>query len=158
MKLWGSIKQQAGKAAFEAEKMVRIRREEGAISSLRAQIDAQTMALGKNVLNLMEEGALEHPALEPFVQQVAQFREEITAIEAKIALIKAEEFSGDIPPEGAEPTEPAPPPAAPTESVPPSTVEGTPPPMPDEGAPPPEARPAEDIAADKAADAPPTEE
>ncbi len=118
MKLWGSMKQQAGKLAFEAEKAMRVKREESVISSLKAQIEAQTTALGKTVLNLAQEGAIEHPAVEPFVQQVAQLQEEITAVEARVALIKAEEYTGDIPPEGAEVPESPPPPASPAESLP----------------------------------------
>jgi hypothetical protein len=146
MKLWGSMKQQAGKLAFEAEKAVRVKREESAISSLKAQVEAQSTALGKTVLNLAREGAIHHTQVEPFVQQVAELEEQITSLEAKIALIKAEEYTGDIPAEGATPPEPVPPPTIPAESVPPS------PPVP------PVTSSEESAAADEVSDATPTDE
>jgi hypothetical protein len=107
MKLWGSVKQQAGKLAFEAEKAVRIKREESAISGFKSQIDAQCTEIGKVVLGLYREGTISHPQIEPFVQQVAHLQEQIKATEAKLADIQAEEFAG----EGATAPEAPPPPA-----------------------------------------------
>lgn len=93
MKLWGSVKQQAEKLAFEAEKAVRIKREESAIANLKSQIEAQYTELGKTVLRLMAEGAVSHPQLEPFAQAVASLQEQIKQVEQKLAEIRAEEFS-----------------------------------------------------------------
>lgn len=102
MKLWGSMKQQAGKLAFEAEKAVRIKREESAISGLKTQIENQCSEIGKTVLGMFNEGSLDHPQLLPFVQQIANLQEQIKATEAKVAIIQAEEYVG----EGAAPVAP----------------------------------------------------
>lgn len=95
MKLWGSMKQQAGKLAFDTEKAVRIKREESAISGLKSQIEAQCTEIGKMVLGLYREGGFNLPQIDPFVQQIAQLQEQIKATEAKIASIQAEEYQGE---------------------------------------------------------------
>jgi hypothetical protein len=95
MKLWGSMKQQAGKLAFETEKAVRIKREEGVVSGLKSQIEAQCTEMGKVVLGLYREGSFEHPQLDSFVQQIAHLQEQIKATEAKIAVMQAEEYAGE---------------------------------------------------------------
>lgn len=38
MKLWGSIKQQANKLAYDAEKALRVKRQEGIIGELREKV------------------------------------------------------------------------------------------------------------------------
>lgn len=97
MKLWGSVKQQAEKLAFEAEKAVRIKREEGNIANLKAQVEAQYTQLGKKVLDLVQEGVLSHPEFEPFIQEVERLKGQIEQAEQKLAEIRAEEF---VPTEG----------------------------------------------------------
>ncbi len=95
MKLWGSMKQQAGKLAFETEKAVRIKREESAISGLKSQIEAQCTEIGKVVLGLYRESDFSLPQVDAFVEQIAHLQEQIKATETKIATIQAEEYSGE---------------------------------------------------------------
>jgi hypothetical protein len=130
MKLWGSMRQQASKVAFEAEKAVRIKREESAIAGIRSQIDAKARELGKRVLALCEEGEISHPQVMPFYQEVQQLQAQIQELEIKVAGIRAEEYSeGGAPAEAeaeakAEAEAAAPPPPPPAEAV------DTPPPPP----------------------------
>jgi hypothetical protein len=132
MKLWGSMRQQASKVAFEAEKAVRIKREESAIAGIRSQIDAKARELGKRVLALCEEGEISHPQVMPFYQEVQQLQAQIQELEIKVAGIRAEEYSegGGAPAEAeaeAEAAAPPPPPPPPAEAVdtppPPSPAE-----------------------------------
>jgi hypothetical protein len=128
MKLWGSMRQQASKVAFEAEKAVRIKREESAIAGLKSQIDAQAKELGKVVVALYAEGEISHPQMRPFYEEVARLQEQIEQVELKVAGIRAEEYSEKEAPaaEVAE-TPPPPPSAAEAAYTPPP-----PPPPPDE--------------------------
>ncbi len=134
MKLWGSMRQQASKVAFEAEKAVRIKREESAIAGIRSQIDAKARELGKVVLALCEEGEISHPQVMPFYQEVKQLQEQIEQLELKVAGIRAEEYSEGAAPAApaaeaeaeAEAAPPPPPPAPPA----PEAVDAPPPPPP----------------------------
>jgi len=92
MKLWGAVRSQAGKVAFEADKMVRARREEGAINDANSEIARQMGELGKLVLGLYRNGALAHPQIEPFSQAVAGLEEKIAQLTATVAAIKAEVY------------------------------------------------------------------
>jgi hypothetical protein len=118
MKLWGSMRQQASKVAFEAEKAVRIKREESAIAGIRSQIDAKARELGKVVLALCEEGEISHPQVMPIYQEVQQLQEQIQELEIKVAGIRAEEYSEkEVPAAEAEAAPPPPPPPPATENA-----------------------------------------
>lgn len=108
MKLWGSVRQQAGKLAFEADKLVRIRREEGTLNEVHAQITAQCTELGKAVLGLYYSGAVSHPQIAGFAEQVGQLQARVAQLEQSIAAIRAEEYVDTTVPEGYT----APPPGA----------------------------------------------
>jgi len=99
MKLWGSVRQQAGKLAFEADKLVRIRREESAINEVQGQITAQYTELGKAVLELFRSGAVSHPQIASFAEQVAQLQARVAQIEQTLAAIRAEEYVEPAAPE-----------------------------------------------------------
>lgn len=100
MKLWGSVRQQAGKLAFEADKLVRIKREEGALNDVQGQITAQCTELGKAVLGLFRSGAVSHPQIAAFAEQVAQLEARAAQIQQNIAAIRAEEYVEASVPEG----------------------------------------------------------
>ena len=52
MKLWGSVRQGAAKVAFEADKMVRVRKQEQAIAEVEKQVREHFVSLGESVLDL----------------------------------------------------------------------------------------------------------
>ncbi|NLT74048.1 MAG: hypothetical protein GXX94_07630 [Chloroflexi bacterium] len=123
MKLWGSVKQQANKLAFDAEKALRLKRQEGVISGLRDKVEAQFTEMGKTAYSLMDEGAIAHPHLASFANTVAGLQEQIKQEAQKLAEIQAEDFETEEPAAAS-----APPPAA---AVPPEpTSANVPPPMP----------------------------
>jgi hypothetical protein len=126
MKLWGSMRQQASKVAFEAEKAVRIKREESAIAGIRSQIDAKARELGKTVLALCEEGEISHPQVMPFYQEVKQLQGQIEELEIKVAGMRAEEYSEGVAPAAEPEAEAAPPPPAEAAPPPPPPAEEAP--------------------------------
>ncbi len=134
MKLWGSVKQQANKLAFDAEKALRVKRQEGLISALQDKVQAQYAELGQKALALMDEGAIVHPQLAVFANEIAKLQESIRDETAKLATMQAEEF------ETAEETAAGPagpaassmPPVEPPMPAPPQSEEPTAPPPPAE--------------------------
>ena len=108
MKLWGSMKQGANKLAFDAEKALRVKRQEGTITGLRDKVQAQYTELGQSAMALMEQGAIAHPQLAQFANQISVLQEQIQQEAQKLALMQAEEYQ---PEETAIPV--APPPVAP---------------------------------------------
>ena len=120
MKLWGSVKQQANKLAFDAEKALRVKRQEGAIEGVRTKIQSQYTELGQATLALMEEGVLAHPQLASYANEISRLQDLLKSEAEKLAAIQQEEYdsaeqaiAGGVPP--APPAEPvassAPPPA-----------------------------------------------
>ena len=72
MKLWGSVRQGAAKVAFEADKMVRIRKQEAAISDIQKQVQLQYTALGEKVIELFQAGMIDHPQVAAVNQQICR--------------------------------------------------------------------------------------
>lgn len=95
-----SMRQKADQAALEADKLMRIRREQGAIDQLRRDIKAQLDALGQSALAAYRAGEITHPQLGNICQQIDALNEKIGQREARIEQIRAEKLT--------------PPPAAPT--------------------------------------------
>ena len=90
MKLWSSVRQQAGKLAFEAERLVRIKKEESAIEDARKQISAIHGSLGQVALSLYRSGSLNVPQVATLAQQITDFEASIKQHEAAIVAIRAE--------------------------------------------------------------------
>ncbi len=133
MKLWGSVKQQANKLAFDAEKALRVKRQEGVISALRDKVQAQYSELGQATLALMDEGAIVHPQLAAFANEISTLQESIKDETAKLATIQAEEFESAEEAAAGPATAPASsmPPLEPRMPAPPQSEEPpTPPPPP----------------------------
>lgn len=95
-----SMRQKADQAALEADKLMRIRREQGAIDQLRRDIKTQLDALGRATLAAYRGGEITHPQLVSICQQIDALNEQIAQREARIEQIRAEKL--------------APPPAPPT--------------------------------------------
>ena len=74
MKLWNSMKQGAGKLAFEADRMVRIKKEESAVDEARKQIANVTTSIGQVALSLFRSGSLDAPEVAVLVAQIDQHR------------------------------------------------------------------------------------
>jgi hypothetical protein len=91
MKLWSSVRQQAGKLAFEAERMVRIKKEESAIDDSRKQIAAVQTSLGQVALSLFRSGSLNVPQVAALAQQIAELEVTIKQHEDAIVAIRAEQ-------------------------------------------------------------------
>jgi len=94
MKLWGSVKQQANKLAYDAEKALRVKRQEGIIAELREKVQVQYAGL-EAALALMNEGAIVHPRLAPFANEVALLQERIETETRKLMEIQAEQFESE---------------------------------------------------------------
>jgi len=119
MKLWGSIKQQANKLAYDAEKALRVKRQEGIIGELREKVQVQYAGL-EAALALMNEGAIVHPRLAPFANEVALLQERIETDTRKLMEIQAEQFESEEIGSGPSPTvADVPPPVPAASSVPP---------------------------------------
>jgi hypothetical protein len=126
MKLWGSMKQGANKLAFDAEKALRVKRQEGTIAGLRDKLQAQYAGLGQTAMALMEEGAIAHPQLAQFANQVSVLQDQIRQEAQKLALMQAEEYQPEEAtiPVGPPPVAPGSP-AMPAASSAPATPEAS---------------------------------
>lgn len=87
MKLWSSVRGQAEKMAFEADKLVRIKKEESAMGEVRNQLQTQKASLGEVALGLFRSGALADP-------QIAALEAKVAEHETHIATIRAEQPKG----------------------------------------------------------------
>jgi len=94
MKLWSSVRGQAEKMAFEAEKMVRIKKEEAAMDEVRKQLQSKQLGLGEVALGLFRSGALADPQVAALAEEIAGLEAKIAEHEARIAAIRAEQPKG----------------------------------------------------------------
>ncbi|MEN6480053.1 MAG: zinc-ribbon domain-containing protein [Anaerolineales bacterium] len=125
MKLWGSVRSGAAKVAFEADKMVRVRKQEQAIADVQKQIQDAHEALGQTVLALFHAGELQHPQVASVDQQVAALMLQVKQLQEELERIKAEEYVPETPvpeagaagPSVAQPYEPPTQPIAPVQPV-----------------------------------------
>jgi membrane protease subunit (stomatin/prohibitin family) len=72
-----SVQTTAGKTAFEADKMVRTKREEGALSDAQKRVQAKLAELGQAAFALYRSGTLSDPS-------VTALADEITGLEAQV--------------------------------------------------------------------------
>jgi len=92
MKIWGSVRQGAGKLAFEADKLVRIKKQEGLISDANKEIQTKLTALGEVALSLYRGGALNQPQVAAIAAEIAQIEQRIAQLQAELEAIRAEEW------------------------------------------------------------------
>jgi len=88
-----SMRQKADQAALEADKLVRIRREQAAIDQLRRDIKAQLDALAQAALTAYHAGEIAHPQLVSICRQIDALNEQIAQREARIEQIRAEKLT-----------------------------------------------------------------
>lgn len=107
--LLDSMRYKADQAALEADKLMRIRREQAAIDQLRRQVRVQMDALGQAAFTAYRNGEIAHPRLVAIGQQIDALTEQIAQHEARIEQIRAERLM---------PMPPVPPPPGPTVACP----------------------------------------
>lgn len=88
-----SMRLKADQAALEADKLIRIRREQGGIDQLRRDIQTQMDALGQATLSAYRAGEIAHPQLVTICQQLDSLSEQIAQREARIEQIRAEKLA-----------------------------------------------------------------
>lgn len=88
-----SMRLKADQAALEADKLIRIRREQGGIDQLRRDIKTQLDALGQAALTAYRAGEIAHPQLASIGQQIDALNEQIGQREARIEQIRAEKLA-----------------------------------------------------------------
>lgn len=121
MKLWNSMKQGAGKLAFEADRMMRVKKEEAAIEEARKQIAAVTANIGAVALSLFRSGSLDEPQVASLVTQIDEIEATIAQHQAAVEQIKAEVApgaEGEVAPAATLEAEPAQPPLEPMQRAP----------------------------------------
>jgi RNA polymerase subunit RPABC4/transcription elongation factor Spt4 len=87
----------ADQAALEADKLIRIRREQGAIDQLRRDIKTQLDALSQAALAAYRAGEIVHPQLISICQRIDAVNEQIGQREARIEQIRAEKLASPPP-------------------------------------------------------------
>lgn len=108
MKLWSSVRQGASKLAQEADKAMRVRKEESAISALQAEISGFKAALGEIALGLFKAGSLYNPQVAEWASKIASAEATIKQHEETINDIKLEQPAEGAPAAQAAPAQEAP--------------------------------------------------
>jgi predicted amidophosphoribosyltransferase len=98
--LLDSMRQTRDKTALEADKMIRIRREQGAIDQLRRDIAATEVELSKAALAAYRAGELTHPTVVQICQQIDALETQISQREARIEQIRQEQIATPPPQPG----------------------------------------------------------
>jgi hypothetical protein len=119
------LKSGADKAAFEADRLLRLNRAESAVRAAQRELDAEILELGRQALALYDAGTLAQPELQDVCLKVDAKRQEIAVKEAEVERIREEKPPESGAPADEQPPEPAyspPEPEAPPE--PPAPVVG----------------------------------
>ncbi len=93
--IFDPIRRGASKAAFEADRMLRVNRVQAAIDALRSQIGATTMKLGTDALGLHRSRGLQEAELTTVCQGILEMEEQIRTRQREIDEIKREVAPGD---------------------------------------------------------------
>lgn len=86
------FKSGAGKAAFEADKLRRLQIAQSAIKPLRGEADRLYFEMGKLAYLLYTQGAISQPELRTAGERLVEAQAQITAAEAEVERIRAEEY------------------------------------------------------------------
>lgn len=92
-----SVRQQADRATLEADKLIRIRREQVAVSQLQRDIRVQLDALATATLAAHRAGNLEQPELTTICQKIAAMEAQIRQHEGRVEAIRAEQLVPGLP-------------------------------------------------------------
>ena len=104
-----SVQTTAEKTAFEADKLVRVKREEGALNEAEKRVQAKLIDLGQAALALLRNGVLSHPSLAALVSEISSLEAQVQQQREKLEAIRSEQYQ----PAGQAAIPVAPEPAAP---------------------------------------------
>ena len=96
----GKLKSGADKAAFEADRLVRVNQAQSALKAVQRELEVEVMSLGHQALALYDAGALAQPELLALAPKIDDVRQRIAAAEAEVERIRQEK-----PPEPGVPQE-----------------------------------------------------
>jgi hypothetical protein len=111
------IKSSADKAAFEADRLVRVNQAQAAVRSAQRDLEGETLALGRETLALYDAGALNQPELQALCEKIDGQRQQLATLEAAVERIRQEKAPDASqaavaePPVETLPASPVPPPA-----------------------------------------------
>ena len=111
-----SVQTTAGKTAFEADKMVRTKREEGVLSDAQKRVQAKLAELGQAAFALYRSGTLSDPSVTALADEIAGLEAQVQQQKEKLETIHNEQYqpAAAAEPEAAAPVAAAvPEPAAP---------------------------------------------
>ena len=91
------MKQGTQRAAWEAERMVRVNKANSAVSDARRELEMQTMNLGRAVLQIYDAGATPPDEVAPLYGQIKALGTKAQQLEAEVERIKAEQ-APQVPP------------------------------------------------------------
>jgi len=95
MQIFRSARQQAEKLSFEADKLVRMKREEGAIEETKKELRIKFTELGEIAYRLSSEGALDHPDLAAWAATVSAVEARLDEAEQRLEAIRNEKWIGE---------------------------------------------------------------
>jgi type IV secretory pathway VirB10-like protein len=82
------LKSGADKAAFEADRLVRVNQAQSALKNLQREMETEVEALGKQALALYDAGALTQSELLALMPQIEAKRQQIADQEAEVERIR----------------------------------------------------------------------
>lgn len=91
MKFFDAIRNTAADAAFEAQKVVRIQKQQAVVSGLQKERDAAVMSVGNAVVQRAQEGSLTDPDLVSLTEQVRAVDERIRDAQTELERIRSEQ-------------------------------------------------------------------
>ena len=87
-----SVQTTAGKTAFEADKMVRTKREEGVLSDAQKRVQAKLAELGQAALALYRSGTLSDPSVTALADEIAGLEAQVQQQKEKLEAIHNEQY------------------------------------------------------------------
>ena len=85
------MRDEAGRATFEAGRLVRVQREQAKLAQLQKERDDQLRALGEAAFAMVQAGQISDPRLTGLCAQVAALNKQIAAQEAAVEAIRQEQ-------------------------------------------------------------------
>src|SRR3954452_2502347 len=99
MNLLESLKRSAGRAAFEADRLMRTNRARGEIVAIEARIAEEQRQMGARLVDLYQAGTLPLGEFEEPVRHILRMRAEIGEKQKDMDAILAEQSAPDQPPQ-----------------------------------------------------------
>ncbi len=86
-----SVQSTAEKAAFEADKLVRVKREEGALANMQRKVQAKLAGLGQAALALYQAGSLADPTVAALAQELADLEAQVQQQKERLETVRNEQ-------------------------------------------------------------------